>query len=1026
VLLAPLVLVPTLVVLALAAYAALGFWGVPWLVRSQATAYVRDTMHRDLRLGEVTFNPFTFQMTLRDAMIVERGTPLVGFRYLLADYQARSLFKGMHVLREVTLERPYARAILQADGSLNLADLLPKTDPNAPLPDVLVEDLSISDGHVDFTDRRTSRAPTKVFAPIAFELKQFRTTAEGGSAQLQARSRDGEALAWQGQVSLAPVASRGRFTLSGLQSKTISDFVGDLLPFGVTGGRIDLGGDYTFSLPKQGGVKLDARLPKIAVKDLRLRALDVDTDGVVVPSANVTDARLSLARREIGIGTLRANGVQVDAWMEPNGDINLGRLFTGKVIEAATSKPEAAWKLQVAQAGIDDAKIALEDRSVQPAAKFALSPLSASTKGLSLDMGHPIPVSITATVNGKAPLTLEGEVVPDPFSADVRVELAKLPMRDVLAYLPDYPTLELRSGDVGAKGHVVLRPADAPGPTLEYDGDASIARFDLVEKASKRPFLAWQRVDVLGIDYAAAPDRIAIRTIKLLQPVADVAIAPDGKLNLATALGSATPASAQAGATGAMNASSLPPLKVGEVRFDAGTMQFADLSIQPNFRAKIEALRGRISNVSTAPRTVSQIDLSGHVVNRHSPVTIKGSANLLAYDERTHLAMKFSNIELPIFNPYSGKWAGYAIAKGKLSTELDYRIDNRRLVADHHVVIDQLKWGEATDSKEKVSLPIRLASSLLKDSNGTIKLDLPVEGTLDDPKFRLWPVVWQIVKNIVVKIVSAPFKMLASLFQGAEDAQYVDFAPGSPALPDKAKNALPKLADSLAERPDLRVDIPAGPVTDVDKAALDDQRFQAAVAEFRAGRRNADTPYAELDDADKIDVLADLYKREFGKRAEIPDAQALQAEAAAAQVADAQPSTEIVLDDASGTQGEIVLDDSGGAQSADTQGDIVLDAPPSTAVPAPSKVAATEPAKQTRRERKASRRDAEVAWLESQLRPRFRAPPGAGEELAKTRAFAVQDALLENGKVDPQRVFVDTNKSPQVKDDKVRMELALE
>ncbi|MGO4551778.1 DUF748 domain-containing protein [Lysobacter sp. 2RAF19] len=979
VLLAPFVLVPLLLVLALAAYAALGFWGVPWLVRSQATAYVRDTLHRQLQLGEVTFNPFNLKLTLRDAMIVERGKPLLGMRYLLADYQAASLFKRMHILREVTLDRPYARAVLRADGSLNLVDLLPKTDPNEPLPNALIEDLSIGGGRVDFTDARTRRAPTKVFAPIAFDLHHFRTTAEGGRAQLQARSDDGEALAWKGQVSLAPVASRGAFTLRGLQSKTIADFVGDLLPFRLMKGRVDLGGDYTFAVPKQGGVTLDARLPKIEARDLRLRAQGVDADWVVVPSATVTDTRLSLGRRDVSIGALQADGAQVEAWMEPDGTISLGRLFTGQVIAASKATPGEEWHVRVGQARIGNAKLALEDRTMKPAVKFALSSVNATAGDLSFDMAHAVPITVTATVNGKAPLKLEGDVVPDPFSADLRVEVSDLPMRDVIAYLPDYPSLDLRSGDVGAKGQVVLRPADAPGPELEYDGDASIAHFDLIDKASKQPFLSWARVDVAGIDYAAAPDHIAIRSIKVQRPVARVVIARDGKLNLATTLGAATPATPQARATPAKNASTLPPLKVGDVRIAAGTMQFADFSVQPNFQAKIEALQGRIANISTAPRTVSQIDLTGHVINRYSPVTIKGSANLLAYDEKTHLAMQFRNIELPIFNPYSGKWAGYAIAKGKLTTQLDYTINDRRLVAEHHIVIDQLKWGQATDSKEKVSLPVRLATSLLKDSHGTIKLDIPVTGTLDDPKFRLWPIIWQIVKNIVVKIVSAPFKLLAAMFQGAEDAQYVDFAPGSPALPDKAKGALPKLADSLAERPELRLDIPAGPVGPADKAALDDQRFQAAVAEFRAGQRDAETPYAELDDKDKADVLSQMYRRDFGKRPQPPDAAAMQAQ----------------------------------------------DVPPSTSVPVEVELVLDNP-NPTRRERKAQRRSSEVAWLESQLRPRYRADATAADQLAKARASAVQDALLANGKVDPVRVFLDATKSTQDEKGKMRMELALE
>jgi hypothetical protein len=1018
VLLAPLVLVPTLLVLALAVYAALGFWGVPWLVRSQATAYVRDTLHRELQLGEVTFNPFTFRLTMRDAMIVERGKPLVGMRSLVADYQIRSLFKGMHVLREVTLDRPYARAILLPSGALNLADLLPESDPNEPLPDVLIEDLSIATGRVDFTDRRTARAPTKVLAPITFDLQQFRTTAEGGRAQLQARSDDGESLAWQGQVALAPVASRGRFTLKGLQSSTITDFVGDLLPFRLTGGIVDLGGDYTFSLPKQGGMQLDARLPKIAARDLRLRAQGVEQDWIVVPSANVSDTRLSLQKREVALGAVQVDGMQADAWMAPDGEISLGRMFTGQVIEASKSAPGAEWRVSVAQARIERAKVAFEDRSVKPAAKFVLSPVSATASGLSFDMHRPVPITVTATINDSAPLTLEGSIVPDPFSADLRVDVHSMPMRDLLTYLPDYPTLDLRSGDVGAKGHLVLRPADAPGPELEFDGDASLARLNVIDKGSGQPFLAWERVDVGGIDYAMAPDHIAIGTIKVKRPVARVVIQRDGKLNLAETLGAATPTTAQAQATSAKRASTLPQFKVDEVRLDAGTVAFADFSIQPNFQAKIEALRGRIGNISTKPGTVSQIDLQGHVINRYSPVTIKGHANLLAYDARTDVAMAFRNIELPIFNPYSGRWAGYAISKGKLTTELEYRIDNRRLVADHHVVVDQLKWGQATDSKEKVSLPVRLATSLLKDSNGRIILDVPVTGTLDDPKFRLWPIIWQIIKNIVVKIVSAPFKLLASLFQGAEDAQYVDFAPGSPALQDKAKGALPKLADSLAERPELQLDIPAGPITAADKAALDDARFQAAIAAFRAGGRGAETPYEELGDKDRIAVLSDLYRREFGEKPQIPDAQGLQASRTAATAG--QLENRIALDDA-------------------PQSDIVLDAPAGTAVPTTLPPSATTsgaaalastpdatPAKPTRRERKAARRSSEVEWLEAQLRPRFRADPNAATELARARARAVQEALLANGKVDPTRVFTDTSKSPHDEKDVVRMELALE
>jgi hypothetical protein len=111
--------------------------------------------------------------------------------------------------------------------------------------------------------------------------------------------------------------------------------------------------------------------------------------------------------------------------------------------------------------------------------------------------------------------------------------------------------------------------------------------------------------------------------------------------------------------------------------------------------------------------------------------------------------LSFRNIELSTFNPYSGKFAGYNISKGKLTTELHYKVDGRKLDAQHHIIVDQLEFGDKTDSKEAVSLPVKLAVALLKDRDGVIDLNLPVTGSLDDPKFRLGPIIWKVFVNIL-------------------------------------------------------------------------------------------------------------------------------------------------------------------------------------------------------------------------------------------------------------------------------------
>ena len=174
------------------------------------------------------------------------------------------------------------------------------------------------------------------------------------------------------------------------------------------------------------------------------------------------------------------------------------------------------------------------------------------------------------------------------------------------------------------------------------------------------------------------------------------------------------------------------PMSIKKIVFHAGQAHFADLSVQPNFSAGIQSIEGTVLGLSSKTNSRANVDIHG-AVDAFSPVSISGEVNVLSAALYTDLALSFRNMELSTFNPYSGKFAGYNITKGKLTTELHYKVEGRKLDAQHHITIEQLEFGEKTASKDAVSLPIKLAVALLKDRNGVIDLDLPVTGTLDDP-----------------------------------------------------------------------------------------------------------------------------------------------------------------------------------------------------------------------------------------------------------------------------------------------------
>lgn len=941
------------------AYALFGFKAVPKIIRSQAMAYADTTLKKPLSLGEITFNPFSFELHMRDIALQDQGKPLLSLKHLFVDFQASSLWKRAYVFNTVQLDKPFARTIVKPDGSLNLADLLPKEKDDSPIPNIWINNLSVQSGQVNFADQSRELKPEKILSPITFTLKDFKTRNEGGGFILAAASDDNERFEWKGSLGLQPVSSKGQFKVAGFKATSAYEFLSAELPFQLTEGTFSLDGSYEFSIVPKQGMQLTAGLPSIRADKLAIRPKNGVEDWLRLPVVVISDTRIDLQKQTASVAAVNLQGLLAKAWLEPDGSINLIKLTEqGANVKKAAASP---WAATIGKIIISAATIDLEDRTVKPFGKFQLTPTEFSTNNVSLDLNKALQISMDTTINGAAPFHMEGVVVPETVTADLAIALSGMPMNQLLMYLPDYPGLALKSGLVAATGQLVMDEK----ANIGYKGQAQVDDFKMVDTKNNADFLSWNKVTVDGIDYQQGPEKVLIQRIVLNKPFMEVVVTQQQTINIIDLLNSSTDSTQQ---SGAKEAAADIPILVKSMQFQAGTMAFADYSIEPNFRAKIENLTGHVNNVSTDTNAVADIDLTGHIINKFSPVEIKGTTKPLAYDNQTDIQMAFRNIELPVFNPYSGRFAGYAIAKGKLTTELHYKIDNRKLVADHHVILNQLTWGEATDSKEKVSLPIRLATALLKDRNGVIDLSLPVTGTLDDPKFRIGPIVWQVIKNILVKVVTAPFSFIGSLFAGADEAQFVDFTPGSAILTDGAKKSLPILAKALIDKPAVNLDIPAGTLAELDKAALSEQQFQNALSAVLNKKAKTPQVYASLEPKQQIAALEELYKIQFGKKPDIPKAEAP-------------------------------------PEAVDTKTPALADA--------------------SWKEKRAAKKSAEVEWLEAQLKPKFQASDAELIALGKARGEAVQAALLSAGELDPARVFLATNIPLKEHEGKVRMELAM-
>jgi hypothetical protein len=551
--------------------------------------------------------------------------------------------------------------------------------------------------------------------------------------------------------------------------------------------------------------------------------------------------------------------------------------------------------------------------------------------------------------------------------------------------------MTLTSGRLGFKGHFDLALDASQAPQPAFRGKVDVNSLRTIDNALEQDFLRWERLTLSDVDYSGAKKRLTIRDVSARRPYARVIIASDGTTNIATVLqkeagesegsseGDESGQSGESGKSDESDAKSVAketpapaarkeakpatsPLfvRIGTVRLDRMSANFADYSLQPNFATAIEELNGTVTGLSSDPDSRAKVDLDGKV-DAYAPVTIDGEVNYLSADAYTDLKLAFDNMELTTFTPYSGKFAGYRIEKGKLSVDLHYQVENRQLKADHNFVLNQLTLGERVESKDAVSLPIKLAVALLKDRNGVIDVDLPVSGSLDDPKFRLGPIIWKAVVGLLTKIVTAPFALLGSLFGGGEEINQIEFAPGSGQPTPETASRLDAVGKALNERPALQLEIPLAVNRSLDQPAL--QRAQLTERLLAIKRRELLAKRRSVDELDAT-VLED--REEYLRLLRELDHQLRVAEL----------------------------------------GDPKLERPKLPKVPRDELETA-------------------IAQLEEQILPRVLIDEVMFADLGKTRAEDVRQRLLGNGELDPARVFIISGGEAANDNGSVRMDLSL-
>jgi len=405
-------------------------------------------------------------------------------------------------------------------------------------------------------------------------------------------------------------------------------------------------------------------------------------------------------------------------------------------------------------------------------------------------------------------------------------------------YYTERVKILLTGGSISADGNVSVDAAKDRPVRARFRGEVSVNEFSSLDKALEEEFLRFASLHFGGVEVGYNPTSVVIREISLTDFYSRIIVNPNGTLNVQGIVAkegaggrdnaSLAPAPAAAHADNAAQAPGIP-VRIDTVTLSGGAVNFSDRYIKPNYSASLVELGGRVSGLSSEESLRADVNVRGKLENS-APLEIVGKINPLAKDLFLDLKVDFRDMDLSPLSPYSGRFAGYGIQKGKLTLNLNYHIEKKKLDSENKVFLDQFTFGDPVESPDATKLPVRLAVALLKDRSGEIHLDLPVTGSIDDPKFSVWGVVWQIVKNLLVKVATSPFALLGAIFGGGEELSYLEFDPGSSGIPASGAAKLGNLEKVLFDRPALKLDIEGHVDIEKDREGMRQLLFRRKVA----------------------------------------------------------------------------------------------------------------------------------------------------------------------------------------------------
>lgn len=245
--------------------------------------------------------------------------------------------------------------------------------------------------------------------------------------------------------------------------------------------------------------------------------------------------------------------------------------------------------------------------------------------------------------------------------------------------------------------------------------------------------------------------------------------------------------------------------KIDRLGIYNGKIKFNDYSLGEKFSVELNPFNFTADSVEKTHKRVNFKLASG--IKPYGRVILGISINPKDSSD-FDLKYNFQKLSVSMFNPYIIKYTSFPMDRGTIEIKGLWNVRNGQIKSNNHLVIIDPRIGEKFKNRNSNWLPLRLAMFFIRERGNVIDYEVPIQGNLKNPKFKLRDIICDVLENIFVKPVTTPYRIeVRNTETDIENSLSLKWEMRNSMLKSKQIKFLKRMASFLDDNPEASITV---------------------------------------------------------------------------------------------------------------------------------------------------------------------------------------------------------------------------